>query len=242
MSRCRIHGTEYNYDDGCPNCRQKEENDIEAAYATLSSLNDLGDKTLSSLNNLGEKLSKELKNPGDFECPHCKYVTLKYNATRCPICHGEPGIQYWRDVCERQREEERARVKREDARAKREEAQKIEDEARKTKAREDAAEELRIKRIDEERRKRNSAIIVVCVLGVLIFIFSRLVIAFNQKNAFHTPSSTGRPVNAPIIRETRFPERNDFDKQRVQSASELRSHKDPARKSLRERTKQFDDL
>ncbi|MBK1646938.1 hypothetical protein CKO25_20415 [Thiocapsa imhoffii] len=27
-------------------------------------------------------------NPGDYECPHCKYKTLKFGATRCPKCQG----------------------------------------------------------------------------------------------------------------------------------------------------------
>ncbi|MBE0618638.1 MAG: hypothetical protein IH608_12055 [Proteobacteria bacterium] len=37
-------------------------------------------------------------NPGDFECPHCRYVTLKREASRCPMCHGEVSRGYWEDV------------------------------------------------------------------------------------------------------------------------------------------------
>lgn len=37
-------------------------------------------------------------NPGDYACPHCKYVSLKREASRCPLCHGEVGSQYWSEV------------------------------------------------------------------------------------------------------------------------------------------------
>jgi hypothetical protein len=37
-------------------------------------------------------------NPGDYECPHCRYVSLKRNASRCPLCHGDIGIAYWADI------------------------------------------------------------------------------------------------------------------------------------------------
>jgi uncharacterized Zn finger protein (UPF0148 family) len=48
-------------------------------------------------------------NPGDYRCPHCKYVTLKKGASRCPMCHGEPPPSYWPEV-EAREEVERARA------------------------------------------------------------------------------------------------------------------------------------
>jgi hypothetical protein len=41
-------------------------------------------------------------NPGDYECPHCKYISLKRNATRCPLCHGSPDANYWSEVAARE--------------------------------------------------------------------------------------------------------------------------------------------
>lgn len=41
-------------------------------------------------------------NPGDYECPHCKYKSLKSQASRCPLCHGEIGRDYWGVVAARE--------------------------------------------------------------------------------------------------------------------------------------------
>ncbi|MGZ8842789.1 MAG: hypothetical protein ACXW18_03950 [Pyrinomonadaceae bacterium] len=37
-------------------------------------------------------------NPGDYDCPHCKYRSLRSGASRCPLCHGEIGGDYWNAV------------------------------------------------------------------------------------------------------------------------------------------------
>lgn len=37
-------------------------------------------------------------NPGDYECPHCRYTSLRNGASRCPLCRGEIGNQYWSEV------------------------------------------------------------------------------------------------------------------------------------------------
>ena len=34
--------------------------------------------------------------PGNFECPYCKYVSLRLNASRCPRCSGEIGDDFWK--------------------------------------------------------------------------------------------------------------------------------------------------
>ncbi len=34
-------------------------------------------------------------NPGEYKCPHCLYITLRYEAWRCSQCHGEVGYDYW---------------------------------------------------------------------------------------------------------------------------------------------------
>lgn len=34
-------------------------------------------------------------NPGDHQCPHCKYISLKNEASRYPLCHSEIRSDYW---------------------------------------------------------------------------------------------------------------------------------------------------
>ena len=42
-------------------------------------------------------------NPGDYDCPACLYRTLKYRATRCPMCRADVGSGYWIGVDTRAR-------------------------------------------------------------------------------------------------------------------------------------------
>ena len=97
MSYCNIHGRYDNYfDRGCPDCQNAElglRNAVsEAAYAKA--------------------------NPGDYDCPHCKYRSLRAGASRCPLCHGEIGGDYWNGVRTReQAAAERKRVMEEEAAA-----------------------------------------------------------------------------------------------------------------------------
>jgi hypothetical protein len=44
-------------------------------------------------------------NPGDYACPHCRYVSLKREASRCPLCRGEIGGDYWNAVRAREKAE-----------------------------------------------------------------------------------------------------------------------------------------
>lgn len=34
-------------------------------------------------------------NPGEYECPHCKYTSLRRDASRCPLCRGAIVSTYW---------------------------------------------------------------------------------------------------------------------------------------------------
>lgn len=57
-------------------------------------------------------------NPGDYACPHCKYISLNYDAARCPLCRGEIGGAYWNDVrAEEKAAAERRRAQEEEAAA-----------------------------------------------------------------------------------------------------------------------------
>jgi hypothetical protein len=99
MSYCTIHGS-YNdtFNDGCRECKLAEdERRFEASYSTYKSAN-----------------------PGDHKCPHCLYFSLKAGASRCPLCHGQVGNDYWIEEAERQNAREAASVveKEEEAAAK----------------------------------------------------------------------------------------------------------------------------
>lgn len=43
-------------------------------------------------------------NPGQYDCPHCLFRTLKYLAPKCPICHGAIDGEYWAQVQKREKE------------------------------------------------------------------------------------------------------------------------------------------
>lgn len=76
MSYCQVHGRYGDYNDGCPECRGAEA-DLKHALEDVS------------------RIAHRQANPGDFECPHCKFVSLKMDASRCPLCHGDVGKDYW---------------------------------------------------------------------------------------------------------------------------------------------------
>jgi hypothetical protein len=74
---CRTHGVYHDtFGDGCPRCRETEES------------------TLRSLANTEYRAT----NPGEYECPHCRYVSLRREAPRCPLCHGSVHADYWSRV------------------------------------------------------------------------------------------------------------------------------------------------
>jgi len=81
MAHCRVHGYYADYERGCSDCRDADE------------------ELRQSLTELAQKRA----NPGDYECPHCFYVTLKNRASRCPQCHGRIGSEYWEEVREKER-------------------------------------------------------------------------------------------------------------------------------------------
>lgn len=128
MPICKIHGR---YDDYCFECRKEHEyaeNDRMELLAQLESLKDANDE-----------LAVKLTHPGDFECPHCRYRTLRRSASRCVKCHGVIEDSFWIEITERERREEEA------AEMKRKEAEAI---------RHRAALEAKIERDKTERVKR----------------------------------------------------------------------------------------
>jgi hypothetical protein len=88
MSYCRVHGSFSDSEDGCPACRAAEERAEADRAATLEQISELAWRT---------------RNPGEFECPHCKYIALKRQASRCPLCHGTIDSHYWVLAAKRER-------------------------------------------------------------------------------------------------------------------------------------------
>ena len=84
-------------------------------------------------------------NPGDYECPHCKYISLKWGASRCPLCHGELRSEHWSNV----RAAEKAAAERERAREEAYAAEKIRTAPARAAAARAAAREASAKRFRE---------------------------------------------------------------------------------------------
>lgn len=97
MSYCRVHdGLYYKYEDGCPKCRD----DAEQAASDRSEI-------IGELARSREDIANAafyFANPGDYNCPSCKFLTLKKGASRCPRCQADPGLQYWAEVETKERE------------------------------------------------------------------------------------------------------------------------------------------
>ncbi len=156
MSYCKIHGEYYGY--VCEDCGTAEwalrETVAAAAHAQA--------------------------NPGDYDCPHCRYRSLRVNASRCPLCHGEIEGGYWNDVFAR----EKAEAERKAARLKAE----ADEERRTAPAR--AAEEARRVTKGRQRRRNEKALNgagVGATLGGIALGFAGCVSCASQMQVAGTP-------------------------------------------------------
>ena len=85
MGYCNIHGR---YEgDGCSTCRDVEEGIVESL---ARSREDLAETAVY--------IAHAQNNPGDYDCPSCKFQTLKLRASRCPKCHANIGREYWAPI------------------------------------------------------------------------------------------------------------------------------------------------
>ena len=80
MPQCHVHGWYSADDDGCWMCRDAEERAQADRDEIIARLNDAR------------------RGPGDYECPHCRYISLRRGATRCPLCHGVIDQQLWQRI------------------------------------------------------------------------------------------------------------------------------------------------
>jgi hypothetical protein len=81
---CSYHSIYYS-GDTCPRCSAEERHEqiLEIARDTESAI---------------REAAYERANPGEYECPHCKYLSLKRAASRCPLCQGQVERAYWDEV------------------------------------------------------------------------------------------------------------------------------------------------
>lgn len=98
MGYCKIHGEFFG--EYCRDCSAAE-NRVGDELEEIRGL-------LTERSADHEKLLKSFNNPGNYFCPHCKWKTLLYRATRCR-CGGEISKEYWQKEDER-REAERAEL------------------------------------------------------------------------------------------------------------------------------------
>ncbi len=92
---CGWHGIDYRGSE-CPRCMAEERHE--------EILRQQKREHEESLNVLSDVRYKQF-NPGQHSCPHCLFQTLKRNASRCPLCHGEVNDEYWVQVQKREKEE-----------------------------------------------------------------------------------------------------------------------------------------
>lgn len=116
MARCRIHGQEYEHWEGCSECRDAEQRTEEGHIELLAALEQAGEEQRAAAERAEAARAESdyrQANPGDYECPECRYITLRRTASRCPKCHATIATTYWVPVLERERRvaEEREREK-----------------------------------------------------------------------------------------------------------------------------------
>ena len=77
----------------CPRCVEEEHHE-----ETLNAWKQQHEEALDAAREqLEATKSAEYRraNPGEHECPHCRYISLKWAASRCPLCRGEITSTYW---------------------------------------------------------------------------------------------------------------------------------------------------
>ena len=101
----------------CPECksiererdedREREEEREEHAASALSEMrSEIKRSREESSENIAAAaayIANAKNNPGDYDCPACRYTTLKYLASRCPKCQADTPQGYWLPIIERER-------------------------------------------------------------------------------------------------------------------------------------------
>ena len=100
---CSRHDIDHRSYD-CPRCEaeRRHEELLEQARESHEEVLRLASEIHEEATEAARESDYRRANPGDYKCPHCKYISLKRDASRCPICHGEPGPAYWSRVAARE--------------------------------------------------------------------------------------------------------------------------------------------
>ncbi len=164
---CSSHNIDYN--NTCPECRAEQaETDRQSMIDALSELAENRSGDIDDLRSEIQDLAHKQANPGDYTCPECKFVTLKYEATRCPKCHCAIPLENWSAI--------RAEIK-----AKAEAAEQRKREAAEKQARDRAYQEaVRKKEQEAERvRQENSDELanIVAIATIVVGVVSLVAIA-----------------------------------------------------------------
>lgn len=93
---CYTHDVDVPARTECPECRADEAGDHRRRMLEQQ------EEAQCDAERQHEELQRSLSedayrraNPGDYDCPHCLYQSLRKGASRCPICHGEIEKEYW---------------------------------------------------------------------------------------------------------------------------------------------------
>lgn len=161
-SYCSTHYINYETGRSCPECRKDEmERSNQEIIDSLSALADSRAESAEEIKQAIEDSAYKYTNPGDYECPHCGLVSLKYCKSRCPMCHADIEGSYWDAVIKRAKE-----AAEREALRKKEEAAKVREQEE-----QDRAEE---RRRENARRKANGDLF--CIFGVLLFLASAVML------------------------------------------------------------------
>lgn len=184
MYDCGYHRINYSGSE-CPRCEadRRHEEMIELASEQHEEDRQLALDNQEAYRQEARESDHRRANPGDYDCPNCRYVTLLRNASRCPLCHGRVGPDYWTEVAAREEIERKARAKR----------------AKET-AKEAAKERARLAKIAARRREREEAeanrmrwVVALALLMAIAIVFQ----TFQQ----YDPSPIAKPsaTDAPLL-------------------------------------------
>jgi uncharacterized protein YcfJ len=193
---CAVHGLQLvdNYNDGCQWCRWAEEDAARDRDEMKKSLSEI---------------ARTMTNLGDYACPYCMQTSLKTGASRCPLCRGEIGGDYWNAVRARQKADAERQVAAAQAAAERQrvydERQKALAEAaaaewkrtapeREAAAARAAAEAKQLRRNAASRKNRDTGTGIGAIIGGIVMGFSGCVSCVNH-HASHAGDFSLTPFN-----------------------------------------------
>lgn len=119
---CNRHDIDYSGGD-CPRCWAEELANEQNEWAAIQS------ETAAIQSKLMVQSAEKAINPGDYNCPHCRFKTLKRRASRCPKCQGTIDEGHWTSIERWEKMEREAAAKEWAAGAKDRENKKIKERA-----------------------------------------------------------------------------------------------------------------